>query len=121
MHEFSFCEGIIKTLLAEYEKLDGNIKTNGRITGVRLAVGSLHQIVPESLQLAWEILSAETPFAQAVLALRFIPVRIACHVCGVQSDLEQTLFICPACESRDVSTLAGNELYIEEMEVETNE
>ncbi|HEQ71854.1 MAG TPA: hydrogenase maturation nickel metallochaperone HypA [Spirochaetia bacterium] len=119
MHEFSLCESIVNTLLSEYEKLkkpaDGRIS----VTRVRMAVGKLRAVVPESMLLAWEVLTRETPLHEARLELVAVPVAVRCRACTAESEIDLPLFVCPLCGGTDLDILRGNELMLEEMEVET--
>ena len=57
MHEVSICEGLIGAILAELDKLGPVPK---KLLRVRVAVGGLRQVVPESLQFAYEAMTEKT-------------------------------------------------------------
>ncbi|MBU0679233.1 MAG: hydrogenase maturation nickel metallochaperone HypA, partial [Verrucomicrobia bacterium] len=54
MHEFSICEGIVKGIMDEYEKLGPRA---GKLQKVHVVVGGLHQVVPDYLETAYEVLT----------------------------------------------------------------
>jgi hydrogenase nickel incorporation protein HypA/HybF len=123
MHEFAMCESMLKTLSAEYDRFVKERKPERapRVTRVRLALGELHQIVPESFLVAWEALTAGTAFLKAKLELKKIPLRVRCRSCGWEGGIEAPFFLCGRCGKGEVDTISGNELYIEDMELEDDE
>jgi hydrogenase nickel incorporation protein HypA/HybF len=123
MHEFSLCEGIVATLEEEYAKLSlpNKAKSKVRVTRVRLVIGELHQVVPESLKLAFEMLTKETPMAGSVLELEIVYLAIRCRECGWEGEIKPPLFLCENCGKGDVEVTRGREMYIKDMEVEYDE
>lgn len=114
MHELSICEGLLKAVLSEL----GRQGPGARLVKVRIAVGGLRQVVPESLTFAYEALSESTPAAGSALEIVAIPVTARCRKCAWEGRIEQRLFNCGACRSPDVETLTGKELYLESMEID---
>ena len=111
MHEFSLAESIVKetaALAAEHGLT--------RVASIRLKVGRLRQVVPEAMLTAFKVVSAGTPLEGAALRLEFLPVRARCLNCGVETEVEDFIFICPRCEAHRMETLQGNELVIESLE-----
>jgi hydrogenase nickel incorporation protein HypA/HybF len=126
MHEFSMCEDMLKTLKTEYDNYMKEKKTDTsakptRVVRVRLVLGELHQIVPESLLMAYQALAAETVFAGSALQLEKVPLKINCRQCGWEGEIRAPFFVCARCGGNDVATLTGREFYIADMELEDDE
>ena len=118
MHEFSIVSNLVKTLRAELRK---SRSAGKRVLKVRLVVGRLHAIVPESFDMAYEALTSDTPLAGSKLVLEFRPVIGLCRACGWTGEVAGPFFKCDACESGDVEITGGRELHLDSMEVEDDE
>ena len=118
MHEFSICQSIVTTVLDEYEKIS---PAPLKIEKVGIVAGRLHQIIPDSLTFAWEILTKETPAEGSRLEITFQKVECSCNKCGQTGEIEYPVFICRYCGSGDVEVTKGKELLIENMEVKNDE
>ncbi|MBU1908775.1 MAG: hydrogenase maturation nickel metallochaperone HypA, partial [Verrucomicrobia bacterium] len=67
MHEFSIGDSIVRSVIEELARL----KTPpGALRSVRVAIGVMRQIVPDTLVFAYESLSQDTPAAGSKLVLR---------------------------------------------------
>jgi hydrogenase nickel incorporation protein HypA/HybF len=91
------------------------------VTVVRLRVGHLRQVVPESLRFYWEIVARETLCEGARLELEDVAVVLACPECDRRWAPELPAFRCSRCGSTDVEVRAGDELLVEYIEVEQQE
>ena len=118
MHEFSICERLVATALGDFEKLG---PPPPRLTKVRVVVGRLQQIVPESLEMAFTVITRDTPIAGASLEIVSVPVRISCADCGWNGQIQEGIFQCPECGSLGVTVEAGRELYLDSLEIEDRE
>jgi hydrogenase nickel incorporation protein HypA/HybF len=117
MHEFSIGDSVVRSVIAELVRL----KTPpGALRSVRVAVGIMRQIVPDTLVFAYESLSQDTPAAGSKLVLRPVPVTARCNSCGWQGALDVPLFLCGACQSGEIELITGMELQLESLEVEEN-
>ena len=117
MHEFSIGDSVVRSVIAELVRL----KTPpGALRSVRVAVGVMRQIVPDTLVFAYESLSQDTPAAGSKLVLRPVPVTARCKACNWQGSLEVPLFLCGACQSGQIELITGMELQLESLEVEEN-
>ena len=110
MHELSLCEAIA-----------GVVKpyADGRhIDVVRVRIGALRQVVPESLSFCWTLLRDYEDMPDAELELEFVTAEVSCHSCGHQSTIESRWsLLCPRCESADVKVLRGNEFLVTSLDV----
>lgn len=79
MHEMPFTQSILETALKT---------AAGRpIRKIRLRVGRLSAIVPESVQVFFDFLSKDTPAAGAELVFELVPITLSCRNCGASIDL----------------------------------
>lgn len=114
MHELSLCQGLVDYALEELRKLP----PASRLTRVRVVVGELRRIVPESLTFAYDVLTKDTPAAGSVLEIIHKPITVRCRQCAWEGAITGALFRCAACDSTDVELTAGKELYLDSLEVE---
>ena len=115
MHEFSICQGIVEAVLDEFAKLDPRPVC---VKKVRVVAGRLHQLVPDYLEAAYEVLVKDTEAEGSTLELKFLPVRARCAACTWEGEIQPPVFQCPECEGFDLEVTNGRELYLEQMEVE---
>jgi hydrogenase nickel incorporation protein HypA/HybF len=126
MHELSISSAIVDTALRH---ADGR-----RVTQVDVRIGALRQVVPESLDFYFGVVSRDTACADATLELELIAALMHCDLCGQEWDpapepapghaastwvLPQ--FRCPACEGAGAQVVQGAELEVESIEVESTE
>jgi len=118
MHEFAICARIVDAVLKEYAQLDP--KPN-RLIRARVVVRSMHQIVPDYLISAFELLTRETAVQGATMELVTVPVTSRCRACDRQGEIKLPIFRCDACGSLDLEASGGKELYLDSLEVEWND
>jgi hydrogenase nickel incorporation protein HypA/HybF len=115
VHELS----IAKDLLAIVEKTAAE---HGlvRVSGLRIVVGALGNVVPEALEFAFEVAGRGTVADGARLDIVEVPVTVRCNACRAETELEDFAFLCTACGSVDVDVVRGNELYLDSIEGDTD-
>jgi len=118
MHEFSICENIIRSAVSELGKVNPPAK---KLTKVTVVVGAMHQIVPENLHFAFEVLTRDTLAAGAKLELKPVPITARCLDCGWEGEIRQPLFLCGSCNSGEIELLTGKELYLANLEIEQDD
>ena len=113
MHELSLTENIL-------EIVRDNISSNGggKLKSVRVRIGELAGVVPESLDLCFTALTKGTDMEDAKLEIEHTGIVAHCRQCGVDSKVDGLTFKCPACGSGDIKVISGNELQVVEIEVE---
>jgi hydrogenase nickel incorporation protein HypA/HybF len=110
MHELSVSSAVVDTAIRH--------AAGRKVSVVRLKVGALRQVVPDSLDFYWDIVSRDTVCEGSELEQELIPARLACDDCDAEWNVELPAFRCPECQSAAVSVLTGNELQVESIEVE---
>jgi hydrogenase nickel incorporation protein HypA/HybF len=89
-----------------------------RVVAVQVACGHLRQVVPDALAFAFELVALGTPLEGARLELREVPARVRCRACGAETEQGGFPLACRACGGFDVAVIAGEELVVEELELE---
>jgi hydrogenase nickel incorporation protein HypA/HybF len=115
MHELSVTESILEIALRH-----GREAGAAAVTDLFLVIGELSTIVDESVQFYWDIVSEGTPAAGSKLHFRRVPGRLGCRACGHTYSPRDDL-LCPACGGVEIDVLAGEEFYLEAIEVETTD
>ena len=112
MHELPITQGILELVLEHAARAGG-----GRVTAVHLVIGELSNVVDDSVQFYWDIVSEGSPAAGARLVFRRIPLRFACRECGLAFAPDGVSFDCTACGSADVRVAEGYDLRVEAIDV----
>jgi hydrogenase nickel incorporation protein HypA/HybF len=112
MHELAVTESILEIALRHSREAGA-----ARVTELFLVIGELSTIVDDSVQFYWDIISEGTAAAGSQLHFRRIPGRLGCRTCGLTYSPRQDL-PCPACGGVAIDVLAGEEFYLEAIEVE---
>jgi hydrogenase nickel incorporation protein HypA/HybF len=108
VHELSLSTAIVDTVERHAE---------GRtVTHVNLTVGALRQVVPDSLDFYFEIVSRGTVCEGAELRQTLVEGRARCDGCGHEWTLDLPLFRCPECGD-SAHPVAGEEFQVETIEV----
>lgn len=118
MHEFSICQGLVKAILSELEKLD---PSNPKLLKASVVIGRLRQIVPETLQFAYETLIKETVIAGSKLEIINAPILAKCLGCSWKGEIRENNFRCGKCGSGEIELSGGMELYLNNLTVKKNE
>lgn len=130
MHELSISSAILDTALRHAK--------GRKVSAVAVRVGSLRQVVPDSLAFYFEIVARDTLCERATLEIDHVPALMWCEACGQEWDPappplashEQEplpvggpvlpVFRCPACEAAGAQVVHGDELEVESIEVSDN-
>ena len=110
MHELSIAGAIVGI---------ASRHANGRkVTRVEVRVGHLRQVVPDSLDFAFELITKDTALEGAALVIEEVPARTDCRACGATGVLEAFPASCGTCGSLDVELIGGEELLVDSLELE---
>ena len=112
MHELSVTESILEIALRH-----GGEAGAERITDLHLVIGELSTIIDESVQFYWEFVSEGTPAVGVTLHFRRVPAQLTWQTCGHSYSPREAL-PCLACGSEDIRVVAGEEFYLEAIDVE---
>jgi hydrogenase nickel incorporation protein HypA/HybF len=112
MHELSLAEMLLPAVL------EIAAAHHARVTEILVRAGALQQIVPDSLAAGVAVLAVGTAAEGATLVVETVPVTARCRRCGHEFEVEDQLYVCPACEGADVETTGGAELILARLELE---
>jgi len=122
LHELTIVRNLLR-IVEEKARVYG-VK---QITGIRLVVGELNLVVPETLHFCFEVASRGTVAQGATLEIKEVPLEFQCNNCGHHFSLSSRKEIssgeeggmgCPHCHGQELEIRAGRELYLESMEGE---
>lgn len=115
MHELSLIQGTLDSVLPV-------ARQNGatRITNITLRVGEMTMVVPEAMEFAFEALSEDIPMLEGCeLVMEFVKPLSRCLDCGTEFEHDRFHNHCTNCDSSDTVLIAGRELNVASMEIET--
>jgi hydrogenase nickel incorporation protein HypA/HybF len=113
MHELSIAQGIVD-IIGQYVPR----AQQATVRLVRVRVGDLAGVVPDSLAFCFTAVTAGTPMADALLEIEHVPYTIRCTACGSESTTEPGLALCPLCGSTETRIIAGTELQVMTIDVD---
>jgi hydrogenase nickel incorporation protein HypA/HybF len=113
MHEMSIAHSLIEIVKEEMIKHEARM-----LKSVRVHIGQMSAIVPESLSFCFGVMTSGTELEGARLMMDIIPLKAICRDCEEAFKVQNYDFLCPRCGSRNIETIAGQDLSIVEMEVE---
>jgi hydrogenase nickel incorporation protein HypA/HybF len=90
----------------------------GKVRVVRLKVGAMAHVEPEALRFCFDAISRGTVADGATLDIIHAPGEGWCLDCGKTVPLDERFGACPECGRRHVQMTSGDELRIEELEVD---
>lgn len=113
MHEMSIVAGILSIAKDEMDKHDVH-----KLLRIKVRYGVLTNIVLDSLQFAFEVLTKGTEFDGAILETEEVPLTVCCSNCSAiftPNDKQELFFVtCPSCKKEVSYTVkTGRELYVQ--------
>lgn len=109
MHELGLAEGLLSAVVG--------VAGDHPVTRVRVSVGALQRVVPDSLEFGFRLVAEGTVCEAARLEIVPLPVRVRCAACGVESRSEEEPVGCPACGAGAIEMLSGAEVLLDEVEL----
>lgn len=89
-----------------------------RVTKVVVKIGVMSGVEPHLLEEAFHAFKEKTVCEEAEFVMNLQKVKIKCHDCGVESELEKNEYTCPKCESVSLDVVDGEEMYLMQLELE---
>lgn len=112
MHELAALQSILENALQHATAAGA-----GQVTGLHLVNGAMSSYDDDAVRFYWQTVSEGTIAAAAELHFRHVPVELACQACGRRYPPADPPH-CPACGSERVVIAAGQEFYLEAIDVE---
>jgi hydrogenase nickel incorporation protein HypA/HybF len=110
VHELSLCEAIAGVVRPH--------AIGRQVDIVRVRIGALRQVVPESLEFCWSLIREYESLPGAELELELVAAEVVCRSCQQRHEIESRWsLLCPVCESADVEVTRGNEFLVTSLEV----
>lgn len=117
MHELSIANNLVSIAL-EHVANSGNV----RVQQINLRIGALSCVHRDALLFSFDLITAGTPLAGAVLHITDLPIVIYCPKCEMQKELPGVqVFRCPTCQTPSADVRQGRELDIESIEIVESE
>jgi hydrogenase nickel incorporation protein HypA/HybF len=113
MHELSIASNLMDIVK---QAVDG--QNVSRVTSLHITIGELSTVVPDCLAFAFEIISKGSVAEGARLEFERKPLIGKCGNCGREFHVENYVFLCPDCESRNIEILSGKEFMLKSIECE---
>jgi hydrogenase nickel incorporation protein HypA/HybF len=113
MHELSITENILEIAVRH-----GNQANATRITDLYLVIGQLSSVIDDSVQFYWDMISKDTIAEGAHLHFRRIPTKLLCLQCKGEYEPTEADLACPTCGSHKIQVIAGDEFFMEAIEIE---
>lgn len=113
MHEMALAQGILEVALNTAAQHSAN-----RIGRIKLLVGQMTHVEPESLKFCFSALASGSIAEGAEIDITITPLIGQCRDCGNEFSVSGYYFICPKCQSTLVEIISGRELTVEHLEVE---
>ena len=110
MHELSICRSIFT--------IADRARERRRVAVIHLQVGHLRQIVPQTLEHCWGLVTERTDLEGSRLDIEHVPVALACGDCGVTTTAAHNLVLtCSACGSGRITVTRGEEFMMTSMDL----
>ena len=112
MHELSIAQGIVELLKRHLPAGEKQV-----IKSIKLKVGDLTRIAPESLEYCFNAASEGTAAQGARLEIENVPAVYRCKECDSEFKAWNFIAICPTCGNPGAELISGDELDIVEIEL----
>ncbi len=111
MHELGITRNVV-AIVSEHSQ-------GQKVLRVTLEVGRLSGMLSEAIRFCFDICAKGTPLEGATLQIVDIEGQGLCAACGAEPVMTMPLGRCPLCRQPSLRIVAGTELKIKDMEVES--
>lgn len=113
MHEMAIAQGILDIVFKTAAEHDAK-----KVTGIRLLIGEMTRVEPESLKFGFAALSMGSIAEGATVEIVNVPLVGQCNSCKQQFSIEKYCFLCSSCNSTNITVISGRELAVDYLEVD---
>jgi Zn finger protein HypA/HybF involved in hydrogenase expression len=86
------------------------------VTRIGIRAGVRHLLVPDVVQMAWQLTAYDTAYQNAETVVTQAPMRASCEGCGQRFVTDDTLAVCPGCAEMGARLEGGDEFVLEWVE-----
>jgi len=115
MHELAICQALI----AQVEDIAA--PRAARVRRVHVGIGPLAGVEARLLEDAYPLACAGTCAEGSQLAVEAVRIRVRCRGCGAETAATPNRLVCSACGDWRTDLVAGNELLLLRIELETQD
>jgi len=113
MHEYSIVDSLLE--LADKHAKENNAN---KVTKLEIKIGVLSGVEPELLKTAFDTFKEGTICEEAEFIMKIQPVIIRCKDCNQESTLQKDEYLCPKCNSTNLTIIDGEDMYLMSLELE---
>jgi len=113
MHELAITQNMLDLVLKKAEEAGAK-----EVKRINLVIGEMTGVVEECVQFYFNFLGNETIAEGAELSFTMVPMKVRCRDCGKSFELKESDSACPYCQGNNMEFIAGDELFVESIEVE---
>ncbi|MEA2022103.1 MAG: hydrogenase maturation nickel metallochaperone HypA [Candidatus Caldatribacteriota bacterium] len=113
MHETSIAKNLLEIILNKARECKAT-----RITKITLKLGEFAGINQDSLKFAFKNITRETIAKGAILEIIQLPLLGKCRKCEEEFKINKEEFKCPKCGSLELDIISGEDLYVNNIEIE---
>ncbi|MBS1157289.1 MAG: hydrogenase maturation nickel metallochaperone HypA [Proteobacteria bacterium] len=107
MHELTLAEHALRIVEKSAHQADAT-----RVTRIKLAIGALAHVDPETMRYCCEMVSRGTLADGACIEIVHSPGRACCADCGAEVELKQLGESCPHCGSYRLDVCDGDQMLV---------
>jgi hydrogenase nickel incorporation protein HypA/HybF len=116
MHELSVAQSILDITVAK-ARAEGAT----RIQSIRVTIGALTTYMDESLRFYWDSITEGTPAEGSTIEFTRVEGRLLCLCCSTEFATNDPEFQCPKCGSMWTRPLAGDECFVDSIDIDRAE
>lgn len=116
MHELSLAMSV-REIVEDAAEQNNSQKVNE----VNIVVGEFSSVSVEALEFAMEVAKKDTVFENARINIRSIKTILSCSDCNGETTMDDFVFRCGSCGSGAVTIVSGDRMYVESIDIETEE
>jgi hydrogenase nickel incorporation protein HypA/HybF len=112
MHELGIAQNIVEIVQQSVPRNQAPA-----VKVVKLKVGRLAGIVPDSLEFCFSVLVGDSDLKGAKLHIEQTATVGRCKDCSLDFPVKEYEFFCPSCKTTNIELISGTELEITEIEL----
>jgi len=113
MHEYSIVQALIN-------QCEGVAREHEATTIVKVVtkIGAMSGVEVQLLQTAFDTFKEGTMCDGAEFVIHYQPIKLHCHSCQLEFEIEEPCYQCRACGSTQIKVIDGEDMYLMSLEME---